>query len=57
MTVIGVTGYDGGKLLKMSDVSVHVPVWDMGMAEAIHGVIFHLAMAMLRTKVLAANAA
>ena len=57
MTVVGVTGYDGGKLREKSDVSVHVPLWDMGMTEAIHGVLFHLAMAMLRARVTAANAA
>ena len=57
MTVIGVTGYDGGKLKQICDVPVHVPLWDMGMTEAIHGVLFHLAMAMLRAKVTAANAA
>jgi hypothetical protein len=44
MRTIGVTGYDGGKLRRLANVSVHVPVWDMGMAEALHGVIFHYAM-------------
>jgi len=56
MRTIGVTGYDGGKLRTVADVSVHVPVWDMGMAEALHGVIFHLAMSRLRERVSAANA-
>lgn len=55
MRSIGVTGYDGGKLQKLADVSVHVPVWDMGMAEALHGVIFHLAMSRLRERVAAAQ--
>jgi D-sedoheptulose 7-phosphate isomerase len=50
MTTIGVTGYDGGKLLKQADQSVHVPIWDMGMAEALHGVVFHIAMSRLRTR-------
>jgi D-sedoheptulose 7-phosphate isomerase len=50
MTTIGVTGYDGGRLLKEADQSVHVPVWDMGMAEALHGVVFHIAMSRLRTR-------
>jgi len=50
MKTIGVTGYDGGKLLKEADQSVHVPVWDMGMAEALHGVVFHIAMSRLRTR-------
>ena len=55
MRTIGVTGYDGGKLRTLADVSVHVPVWDMGMAEALHGVIFHLAMSRLRERVSAAQ--
>jgi D-sedoheptulose 7-phosphate isomerase len=55
MKVIGVTGYDGGKLLPLSDVSVHVPIVDMGMTEAIHAVIFHLAMNQLRTKLAGAQ--
>ena len=50
MKTIGVTGYDGGKLLREADQSVHVPIWDMGMAEALHGVIFHIAMSRLRTR-------
>jgi D-sedoheptulose 7-phosphate isomerase len=55
MRTLGVTGYDGGKLLVVADVSVHVPVWDMGMAEALHSVIFHLAMSQLRERVSAAQ--
>jgi D-sedoheptulose 7-phosphate isomerase len=50
MTVIGVTGFDGGKLKALADVSVHVPVDDMGMTEALHAVVFHLAMARLRER-------
>jgi len=50
MTVIGVTGFDGGKLKALSDVSVHIPVDDMGMTEALHGVVFHLAMGQLRER-------
>ena len=50
MKSIGVTGFDGGKLRALADESVHVPIEDMGMTEALHGVIFHLVMAQLRTK-------
>ena len=56
MIVVGVTGFDGGKLRRMCDVQVHVPIDDMGMCEAIHGVLFHLAMARLREHVTKANA-
>jgi D-sedoheptulose 7-phosphate isomerase len=55
MRTIGITGYDGGKLLQCADLSVHVAVWDMGMAEALHGVIFHLAMNRLRDRVSASQ--
>jgi D-sedoheptulose 7-phosphate isomerase len=57
MSVIGVTGFDGGKLRELADVKVHVPIEDMGMCEGIHSVIFHLAMAELRNRVTRANAA
>jgi D-sedoheptulose 7-phosphate isomerase len=57
MRTVGVTGYDGGALRRRADLSVHVPVWDMGMAEALHGVVFHLAMSRLRERVSAAQPA
>ncbi len=50
MKTIGVTGFDGGKLRGMVDEGVHVPVDDMGMSEALHGVVFHIAMAQLRAR-------
>jgi D-sedoheptulose 7-phosphate isomerase len=56
MRTIGVTGFDGGKLRALADESVHVPIEDMGMTEALHGVVFHLAMAQLRTKLSKAEA-
>jgi D-sedoheptulose 7-phosphate isomerase len=37
----GVTGYDGGKLLKTAAKSLHVPLFDMGMVESVHLVVFH----------------
>ena len=57
MKTIGVTGFDGGKLRGLADESVHVPIDDMGMTEALHGVVFHLAMAQLRTKLARVEAA
>jgi D-sedoheptulose 7-phosphate isomerase len=50
MKSIGVTGFDGGKLRRAADVSVHVPIDDMGMVEALHGVVFHHAMCFLRER-------
>lgn len=42
--VIGLTGYDGGKLKKLSDVSLHVPVQSMQIAEDMHMMLDHLIM-------------
>jgi len=43
-TIIGLTGYDGGKLKQLSDVSLHVPIDDMQITEDIHMVFDHLMM-------------
>ena len=45
--VIGLTGYDGGKLKGLSDISLHVPVHSMQVAEDIHMVLDHLMMSAL----------
>ncbi len=37
----GITGYDGGKLLTRAAKSLHVPLFDMGMVESVHLVVFH----------------
>lgn len=37
----GITGYDGGKLIKQARKSLHVPLHDMGMVESVHLVAFH----------------
>ena len=42
--VIGLTGYDGGKLKPLSDVSLHVAVDDMQITEDVHMVFDHLMM-------------
>jgi D-sedoheptulose 7-phosphate isomerase len=44
------TGYDGGKLRKMSQHSIHVPSFNMGMLESVHLVIFHYLLDTLRDK-------
>jgi D-sedoheptulose 7-phosphate isomerase len=56
MTTVGVTGFDGGRLRRMADTGVHVPVEDMGMCEALHAVVFHYAMAQLRSRLSALGA-
>lgn len=42
--VIGLTGYGGGKLKELSDVSLHVPVMSMQVTEDVHMIFDHLMM-------------
>ena len=44
--VIGITGYDGGKLKQLCDISLHAPVNSMQVAEDIHMIFDHLMMSM-----------
>jgi D-sedoheptulose 7-phosphate isomerase len=47
-TVVGVTGYDGGGLKKLADLSLHIPLREMGTVEGIHSVLFHYVVLHLR---------
>lgn len=42
--VIGMTGFDGGKLKKMCDISMHAPVMSMQVTEDIHMIYDHMMM-------------
>jgi D-sedoheptulose 7-phosphate isomerase len=42
---IGLTGYDGGKLAKLVDLSLHIPVMSMQITEDAHMIFDHLMMA------------
>ena len=42
--IIGLTGFGGGKLMEMSDISLHVPINSMQITEDIHMVFDHLMM-------------
>ena len=42
--IIGLTGFGGGKLRELSDVSLHVPINSMQITEDIHMVFDHLMM-------------
>ena len=46
-TVIGLTGYDGGKLMPLSDIKLHIPVDNMQIVEDLHLVFDHLIMSIL----------
>ena len=45
--VIGMTGYSGGELKKLSDISLHVPLDNMQITEDIHLIFNHLMMCIL----------
>jgi len=38
---VGITGFNGGKLLKLSNYIIHVPLNDMCTSESIHSIVFH----------------
>lgn len=44
--IIGITGFDGGKLKQMCDISLHAPVSSMQISEDIHMIFDHLMMSM-----------
>jgi D-sedoheptulose 7-phosphate isomerase len=41
LTTVGLTGFDGGKLKRLQQAGIHVPLDDMGMVESIHGCLMH----------------
>lgn len=51
MVTVGMTGFDGGKLKRLAQHNVHVPVNDMGITEAIHSIITHWVVAYLRDRI------
>ena len=50
MRTFGVTGFDGGKLLGLAQHSLYVKSHDMGMVEAVHGVVFHYVTDVLKAR-------
>lgn len=45
--IIGMTGYSGGRLKELSDISLHVPVDNMQITEDVHIIFNHLMMCVL----------
>jgi D-sedoheptulose 7-phosphate isomerase len=41
LRTFGMTGFDGGKLRRLAQAGLHVPLDDMGMVESIHGCVIH----------------
>ena len=46
-TTVGFTGFDGGKLRNLSDLSIHIPIFDMQIAEDMHMMLLHLVFSVL----------
>lgn len=55
MRAFGVCGFDGGMLKAIAGQSLHVRSYDMGMVEAVHGVVFHHLVDALRAAFAAAG--
>ncbi|AEV29545.1 phosphoheptose isomerase [Sphaerochaeta pleomorpha str. Grapes] len=49
-TVIGLTGFDGGKLMQLSDIKLQVPLNNMQIVEDIHMIFNHMMMFILYSK-------
>ena len=50
--VLGVVGYDGGKMLALCDHSVHIPSFDMQLCEDVHLMFGHMVMKTLCSKII-----
>lgn len=48
--VIGFTGFNGGVLKKVADLSIHVPLKNYGLSEDSHHILMHVLMQFLRQK-------
>jgi D-sedoheptulose 7-phosphate isomerase len=49
-TVIGITGFDGGKLRRLADYNLHADIDDMQVSEDIHLLFNHLIVSVLKSK-------
>jgi len=50
MRVVGMTGFDGGRLRELSDLCLHVPLRDMCKSEAVHGILLHMVVELLKER-------
>jgi D-sedoheptulose 7-phosphate isomerase len=50
LTTFGVTGYDGGRLRALAHAGLHVACANMGTVEAVHGVVFHYLVEVLKER-------
>ena len=49
--VIGFTGFNGGKLKKLSDISLHVPINNMQIVEDVHLLFNHVMMRTINLRI------
>jgi phosphoheptose isomerase len=52
MNVISMTGFDGGRVKKISDVNIHFKVHNYGLSEDCHHIMMHILCQFLRQKFL-----
>ena len=45
---VGITGYDGGVIKKLCDLSIHFPINDMQVTEDLHLILNHMSMRILK---------
>ncbi|MCS6801471.1 MAG: SIS domain-containing protein [Chloroflexota bacterium] len=57
LTIIGLTGFDGGALRSRSTISIHIPVHSYEIAEDIHLMVCHLITTLLKAGAASADAA
>lgn len=52
---IGITGYDGGELIKLTDYHMHVNIDDMQISEDVHMIFDHMLMRVLSNQSISIN--
>ncbi|GBD10427.1 Phosphoheptose isomerase 1 [bacterium HR23] len=50
LITVGFTGFDGGRLRPLAQVSIHVPCYHMGIVESVHCFAFHWVVSTLRRR-------
>ena len=55
VTTVAMTGFNGGKISGMADISVHVPVDDMEVTEDVHMVIFNIIKKEMQARLMGDN--
>ena len=53
MTVVALTGFDGGKMKALADLNVHVPQPNICQSEAVHSILQHMIADLLRERLAA----